>query len=608
MLSAILLFTIAAGGIYEPLPGRVSLSESVLYLIILYMAKKYGAAAGAISGAAAGVLCGIRGSEVSFIGLFCLIGIAVGMVYKVGKWASLSMYVLSGVALAMLYPAELWNVAVLKSFAAAALAYTIIPAAFLMPHDEENDKKSESSLVRYNMKKQIGERLSGFSEAFEKLASSFEGGCTQITALAGTDKDIMFNDITESVCKNCIQCSSCWQNHYYDTYHEAIGIISLGGSGRIRPSDIPTKFAMKCIHVDEFMREVNKQLEIARINIGWMNRFNRNRTLMINQMKEISALISGLENEVSNMSENKIEQEEEIIISLRRMGIRVKDIAAVRKSDEEIELIIKMRAIGRRCITYREIAEMISSIQGEKWIVEEKYGSTLPNEYKAVVFVKDVKYRILTGVARTAKEGENVSGDNYSFIRLSGGKVIMTITDGMGSGKSAYEESEKAIELLEQFVQAGFKEDMALRLINSSLLLDDDGDDFSTVDICVINLHTAECRFIKCGAPSAFIRKKDYVKVVTTETIPVGILPEINTVQMSHKLVAGDFVIMLSDEITVSFMTNPDDDICELIQSIKTDNPQELADSILSEVLNTGRYHAKDDMSVLVAGIWAKNT
>ena len=174
---------------------------------------------------------------------------------------------------------------------------------------------------------------------------------------------------------------------------------------------------------------------------------------------------------------------------LKAFGIRAKKLVISKRRDGQYEVIVRMKAAGNNCITYREIADMIGGVLGDRWCVSEGFGNTVSKEYTTVSFIKDVNYRILTGVARTAKAGESVSGDNYSFMRLSGGKVIMTITDGMGSGLSAYKESEKVIELIEQLVQAGFREDMALRIVNSTLLIDEDKDDFSTVDICVIDLN-----------------------------------------------------------------------------------------------------------------------
>ena len=41
----------------------------------------------------------------------------------------------------------------------------------------------------------------------------------------------------------------------------------------------------------------------------------------------------------------------------------------------------------------------------------------------------------------------------------------------MGSGIAAYRESELVIDLLEQFLEAGFSKETAVRMINSALLV-----------------------------------------------------------------------------------------------------------------------------------------
>ena len=244
---------------------------------------------------------------------------------------------------------------------------------------------------------------------------------------------------------------------------------------------------------------------------------------------------------------------------------------------------------------------------GNRWRIADGKGSVLSKDYEMIVFVPDVKYRVLTGVARTAKEGENVSGDNYSFLRLSNGKVIVTITDGMGSGKLAYDESETVIEMIEQLVEAGFREEMALRLVNSTLIFSQKTDIFSTVDLCVIDLNSGICECIKCGAAATYIRKKNSVRIVSNDTMPIGILPEASPSGTSHRLGDGDLIIMLSDGVTDSF---PGEDKEQLIKSIieesSTDNPQELADYILNRALEINMCKATDDMSVLVAGLWNK--
>jgi len=47
----------------------------------------------------------------------------------------------------------------------------------------------------------------------------------------------------------------------------------------------------------------------------------------------------------------------------------------------------------------------------------------------------------------------------------------MCLSDGMGSGMEACRESEKVVELLEQFMESGFSQETAAKMVNSALVL-----------------------------------------------------------------------------------------------------------------------------------------
>ena len=48
---------------------------------------------------------------------------------------------------------------------------------------------------------------------------------------------------------------------------------------------------------------------------------------------------------------------------------------------------------------------------------------------------------------------------------------FLCLSDGMGSGIEAFKESEIVVELLEQFLESGFSQETAARMVNSALLL-----------------------------------------------------------------------------------------------------------------------------------------
>ena len=55
---------------------------------------------------------------------------------------------------------------------------------------------------------------------------------------------------------------------------------------------------------------------------------------------------------------------------------------------------------------------------------------------------------------------------------------------------TAYKESELVVDLLEQFLEAGFTKETAVRMINSALIVRSDEQAFSTIDISSLDLYT----------------------------------------------------------------------------------------------------------------------
>ena len=64
------------------------------------------------------------------------------------------------------------------------------------------------------------------------------------------------------------------------------------------------------------------------------------------------------------------------------------------------------------------------------------------------------------------KNGEKVSGDTHSVIRINDHSFLMALSDGMGSGEYARKVSESAISLIEAFYRAEMPEDNVLNTIN----------------------------------------------------------------------------------------------------------------------------------------------
>ena len=286
---------------------------------------------------------------------------------------------------------------------------------------------------------------------------------------------------------------------------------------------------------------------------------------------------------------------------LKKEGIRLKRLL-VKKKKGRLEVVFTGCCKGNQCLTKTDISKALSEVTGVCMCPGRETRNVISSEEVTMFFREDTRYKALTGLARVAKSGESVSGDNYSFLELQSGELLMVLADGMGSGEVAYRDSGNLIEVLEHLMEAGFEKKSALRLLNTLFVINYEGDSFTTLDMASINLHTGKCEIMKNGAAATFIKRKDGVDMEAESDVAVTELSE------------GDMVIMVSDGVIDGFYGNSrileeseEYSVEALIENLDCLNPNDMANQILMNSLARSAREATDDMSVLVAGIWNKN-
>mgnify|MGYP000777897555 FL=1 len=221
--------------------------------------------------------------------------------------------------------------------------------------------------------------------------------------------------------------------------------------------------------------------------------------------------------------------------------------------------------------------------------------------------MEDVSYQVLYGVAKLTKEMEKVSGDNYICRQEEAGRFVMCLSDGMGSGVEACRESEEVVELLEQFLESGFTQETAAKMVNSALVMKGQEGIFSTVDICAVDLYTGICNFLKAGASATFIKRDHWVEAISSESLAAGLIQQVDFETSSRKLYHGDYLIMMTDGVLDALPAMREEETMkEIIMDIHEETPKEMSRGILERVLGYSDYCARDDMTVLVAGMWKK--
>lgn len=204
------------------------------------------------------------------------------------------------------------------------------------------------------------------------------------------------------------------------------------------------------------------------------------------------------------------------------------------------------------------------------------------------------------GAAVRSRSGEAVAGDSYMSRALSGGRHVLALSDGMGSGVNALQESHAALHLMAESLRAGYTRAQALDVVNALMLMCTGREMYATMDLCVCDLHSGEAAFEKLGACASYVIRDGEIRSIGADTLPVGVLPEVEAQSLRMTLCEGDVVILLTDGVTDAY-PGGEEALREAIGKLAWLHPQAVGERLIAGALAGGQ--AKDDMAVLCARV-----
>lgn len=584
-------------------------------LAVLLLAFKAGPGVGSAVGVVVGVVINLSNPVTPLvIGSYAFCGLIAGLFKNLGKIGVGTGFIVANAVLTLYINGSTEVLIHIKDIIPAAIMFMIIPkkmlenvfGAFVLQTAATVDKTCYSARI----KELTVERLSNFARAFGELSKTFSE--ISETKMVTNKQDIssLFDRVADKVCKDCSLCLHCWDRNFYNTYQVMFKIVeSLEKKGWIDERDIPAYFMERCERIGEFVQQVNNVYELFKVDMVWKNRIGESRGLISQQLDGLSRVISNLAVEIESDIKFKADVEDVLLSELENAGIKVNDVVIYENKWGKYEANIFHRgcAGSNKCLDI--IEKKAFAVLGRRMIRDRN--ECVHNHKTGICNLKLVEeevFNITTGMARSSKYEDQVSGDNYSFMNTGAGKYILALSDGMGTGQRAFSQSKAAIGLLEQFMETGFDQDTAIKLINSILVLKSDDDSFATIDLSAIDLYEGKVEFVKIGAAPTFIKKQSKVEVVKTISLPAGILSNIDTELVCKNAGNGDFIIMVTDGIIDSFKLEEggEQNLVKFIEDIDSINPQGIADLIMAEAHAKCKNKPVDDMTVLVAKVWKR--
>ena len=228
------------------------------------------------------------------------------------------------------------------------------------------------------------------------------------------------------------------------------------------------------------------------------------------------------------------------------------------------------------------------------------------SHYEMIGFTPAAKFHVLGGIRSVAYADGEKNGDSFSMGKIGERRFVSMISDGMGTGNEANIESKRTVEMLEELLEAGIAEDQAIGLLQSIFVPRPQKEQYATLDYFQLDLFAGVGTFLKIGACPGFLKRKNQVEILRMEGVPVGVVKEMPLPFCRKKFESEDLLIQVSDGVIDSIPGNGIEIIRDYMEQIRAIRPQAFADELFHKIEDTEGYEKKDDMTILVLGIWDK--
>lgn len=562
---------------------------SPFYLIAPFIIMFFAVCRKPVAAFVVSVLLGLgasfAGGDISIVAVTILWGTAAVMLSNFTRFASGAGILAVEAALWLLteYAGSGWRPLVLMGV--GIIAFWLIPKGGIarMSRGAKNQSSASLNGIVNRNRGEMSSRLYSVSEVFYDLSSSLadsESAESYYTA------ERLAKEIAKNYCGRCLDREECFSSLGGDTAPVlepmAKAVLSRG---KVTILDMPPFVTSRCKKMHNLVSVINNagvQYRDKRQSAGGAAETKR---LMSEQFAGIALVLDSLAKECGEHISFGDDVQFTLGNELLKHNIVASEIiVAGQESGFSVTLTVR-ECDANKAVLPRIVSSMLKMRLEVAGIGER-------GEERVVHLVRCPAFEVAYGVAEKKRNGEGVSGDTKSILCPSRRRRLFAISDGMGSGEGAAGASKRAISMVENFYRAGFDNAIILSLVNKLLGIGGE-ENFSSLDIAVVDTVSGGMDLIKMGAASTFVIHRETVDVIESAAPPAGILDKVQPVTSRRQLYDGDMVIMMSDGV---FDVLEERGIIGITEELRTSNPQTLADRILARALDKG---ASDDCSVI---------
>lgn len=585
----------------------LSIKNIINIILILYFAYAEGGLMGGTVGILLGLTSYISQTEMPFIlSIYALAGLLAGVFRELGKAGSILGFIVGSSIVSFYINGYIVSFITIKelliSLTVFYLSYNSLNQ-LISNYMDKNLRRDKKEIYFKRKEELIVDRLNSISSLFRDLGKTFHNSSKMDLSISPEESYQLIDRVGNCVCATCAMRRFCWEESFYTTYQALYQMLALlEKQGHLKEGELPASIRDYCINKDDLIGEMERNFSNFKTNNMWKKKLLESRKLLSHQLEEVGGIVEKTINNIYKEPIFKEDVEEIIFANLRNHRIDVEEVVVIELEDKDFEIYVEVGKAYKESNQGDNVGKIVAESINIPLKLCPNLGRTREGREK-YKFIKRNRYSALTSVISQPNSQNEVSGDNYTFGEGENDYYI-ALSDGMGTGSKAYGESSIALNLLESFLQANFDKGLALKTINSVLRLKSNEELFTTLDISLLDLCTGRLQIIKSGSPATFIKRKGEVRMINPNSLPVGILKEVDFNIHEEYVEDGDIIIMMSDGIIESneSIINKERWMRKVIQGIDSLNPETIANIILETA--RAKSEGKDDKTILVTKIW----
>lgn len=608
IISIGIMLCLIISGIGDINIANVSIRNILAYSTIMLIAFVGGARYGSVIGVLMGIIIGISSvNMIEAIAFYSVVGLVVGIFKDTGKVFSFLSYLIMYLSLA-LYSKRLGLESLLEVLISGAIFFMIPKSVRDLLSNEMNfDTKKEKidELGLNEFKEEFTEKIRRLQRVLRNVSKTLGQINDNESLVCKSKSAALIENLADRVCPKCSKCSKCWNRDFNQTYNAFEVLIKSYENGKII---FPNELEKICLYKFDLIKDVERIVNNLNNKQVLKDRLGEERVLLADHIDNISYSIGEMLLDFKKDITLCEDAERVIRRAFTKHYIQAKNIFCYRDENARECVKVTMQSCGGSKYCVKDVLPILNEVMSKKMIIGGEGCKINPKTGEcSVIFEESPKYRVLSYGAVAVKDGENCSGDTFSFGKGRDGKYITLISDGMGSGPEASKESRSTVDLIESFIEAGFKKDTAINMINSIMSMKFEEDErFATLDLNSIDLYTGQASFVKIGAAASFIKRGKMIQPIVSNMPPFGVVDKVELEEVKETVKNGDLIITLSDGVLdVNKESLGKYNWLKEYLIDATKNPKDLASEIIEKAKDLGGGKVKDDMTVVVSKVYS---